>query len=217
MIDDNWIRKARKEWGGSQEELAGKLGVTKGNVSAWENGRHKPRLEQIIAISRITGYEMPPEEVRLLSAPSISMPNGEEFRVQLLANAASMGGGMDLQAEDVMTGSLTLSSQFVNEQIHPTRPDALRFIHAYGDSMSPTLNCGDILLVDTGIADVKIDGVYVLRAHERLFVKRVRQRLDGCFEISSDNPTHKTVDVLRGDHEVIVVGRVLWAWNGRKM
>jgi phage repressor protein C with HTH and peptisase S24 domain len=56
-----------------------------------------------------------------------------------------------------------------------------------------------------------------LEAHGRLFIKRVRQRLDGSYEISSDNPAHKTVDVLDGAHEVRVIGRVLWAWNGRKM
>lgn len=48
--------------------------------------------------------------------------------------------------------------------------------------MSPTLNSGDIVLVDTGIAAIDIDGVYVLEAHGRLFIKRVRQRLDGSYE-----------------------------------
>ena len=56
----------------------------------------------------------------------------------------------------------------------------------------------------------------MLRAHGRLFVKRVRQRLNGQFEISSDNPAHKTVEVLNGEHEVEVVGRVLWYWNGHR-
>ena len=138
-------------------------------------------------------------------------------RVDLLANSASMGLGTDVHDTDALCGHITLTDSFARNQIKPSRPEALRFIHAYGDSMEPTFSSGDVLLVDTGVGDVKIDGVYVLRAHDRLFIKRVRQRMDGHFEISSDNPTHRTVDVLNGDHEVAVVGRVLWAWNGRKL
>lgn len=136
--------------------------------------------------------------------------------VPLLSNTASMGVGTDAQADDVIADTMTLTPQFVHEHVRPSKESALRFIHAYGDSMEPTLKSGDVLLVDTGIRDVKIDGIYALRAHDRLFVKRVRQRMDGKFEISSDNPTHKTVDVLNGDNEVDVIGRVVWYWNGHK-
>lgn len=144
------------------------------------------------------------------------LPDGA-VRVPVLTNAASMGGGIDLADEDVICGELTLTPQFVAEQLRPVRPGALRFIHGYGDSMAPTFNSGDVLLVDTDMRDVKIDGIYVLEAHGRLFIKRVRQRLDGSYEISSDNPTHKTVDTLNGDHQVEVKGRVVWAWNGRRL
>ena len=48
-------------------------------------------------------------------------------------------------------------------------------------------------------------------------IKRVRQRMDGKMEISSDNPTVKTVDVLNGGHSVNILGRVVWCWNGRKI
>lgn len=141
---------------------------------------------------------------------------GQEVLVHLLANKASMGIGDDELAEDVIGGEIVLTRDFV-DRLHPARAESLRFIHAYGDSMAPTLNSGDVLLVDTSVKDVKIDGIYVLKAHERLFVKRVRQRMDGHYEISSDNPTHKTVDVLNGDNQVSVIGRVVFYWNGRKV
>lgn len=213
-----WVKDARTKAGKSQEALAHDVDVTKGNVSAWENERHQPNIGQVIDISLVTNYPVPVlVKEKLEAALEIAAGGGGNgFRIQLLANEASMGAGESLQAEDVLSGSLTLTTQFVMEHIHPTSPAALRFIHAYGDSMAPTLNSGDVLLVDTGIQEVKIDGIYVLRAHGRLFVKRVRQRMDGHYEISSDNPTHKTVDVLNGDHQVTVVGRVVWYWNGHK-
>jgi phage repressor protein C with HTH and peptisase S24 domain/DNA-binding XRE family transcriptional regulator len=55
----HWIRSARKKGGLTQEELGERLGVSKGNVSAWENGRHEPSYAQIQEISVVTKYPMP--------------------------------------------------------------------------------------------------------------------------------------------------------------
>lgn len=145
-------------------------------------------------------------------------PGEPAIHVPVLANSGSMGGGMDALHEDVMLGSIALSEAWVSKRIQPTQASALKFIHAYGDSMSPTFEDGDVLLVDTGVRDPHdIDGVYVLSANNRLFIKRVRTRMDNVTEVSSDNPTVKTVDVLNGDNALDVLGRVVWCWNGRKL
>ena len=84
--------------------------------------------------------------------------------------------------------------------------------------MSPTFSDGDVLLVDVGSRDpASHEGVYVLEVQGKSYIKRVRMRMDGSLEVSSDNVNIKTVDVLNGDHEVQVKGRVVWAWNGRKL
>ena len=151
----------------------------------------------------------------LTPSPSPGVP---VVHVPLLANAGSMGPGTDVMHDDVLVGQIALSEQWVARRLQPTNLNALRFIHAYGDSMSPTFEDGDILLVDTGIRDPKIiDGVYVMAANDRVYIKRVRQRMDGVVEISSDNATVKTVDVLNGDHRIDILGRVVWCWNGRKL
>jgi len=162
-----------------------------------------------------SGARSPVAVVNLAPAPG---PGESAVHVPLLANAGSMGPGTDIQHDDVLVGHIALSEQWVARRLRPTSILALRFIHAYGDSMSPTFEDGDVLLVDTGIRDPKdIDGVYVMAANDRVYIKRVRQRLDGIIEISSDNVTVKTVDVLKGDHRIDILGRVVWCWNGRKL
>lgn len=209
-----------------QSAVAKLLGQTAQTVHNWEQrGISKQGLlkaQQVIGCSASwleTGQGQQAMDGGLLvkNVLALAAEKVSGIRVELLANSASMGLGTEQQDTDTLCGHITLTEAFAKNQIRPSTPAALRFIHAYGDSMEPTFASGDVLLVDTGVVDVKIDGVYVLRAHDRLFVKRVRQRMDGHFEISSDNPTHRTVDVLNGDHEVAVVGRVLWAWNGRKL
>jgi phage repressor protein C with HTH and peptisase S24 domain len=146
------------------------------------------------------------------------LPGFEQFSVPKLANAASMGQGADQGHDDIVVGRLTLSPQWIAQTIKPlSRPENLRFIHGYGDSMEPTFTDGDILLVDVGARAADIDGIYVLSAGDRLFIKRVTARFDGVREITSDNPKVKTVQALTGDHPVDVLGRVVWAWNGKKL
>lgn len=172
-----------------------------------------PRLARAIAdanqASSIVVAAIAPSPSPAAGSPAINVP--------LLANAGSMGQGSDMLHDDVIMGSIALSPEWISKRLRPTTPQALRFIHAYGDSMAPTFEDGDVLLVDTGARDPAIDGVYVLEAHRRIFIKRVRQRMDGSYEVSSDNPNVKTVDVLNGDHAVDVLGRVVWCWHGRKM
>lgn len=144
--------------------------------------------------------------------------SGSSVHVPLLANAGSMGGGNEVMHDDVMVGTIALSPDWVSKRIRPSAAEALRFIHAYGDSMSPTFEDGDILLVDTGsINPSGADGVYVLEANHRLFIKRVTERLGGGYDVTSDNQRVKTIDVLNGGNDVIVKGRVVWAWNGKKL
>lgn len=190
----NWSKRGVSKAGAIKAQ--GIFGVSSAQIIAGEDHQFQPTAA-------------------LAPAPAPGMP---AIRVPLLANAGSMGMGTEVQHDDVLVGHIALSEQWVQRRIQPTSQAALRFIHAYGDSMHPTFEDGDVLLVDTGVKDPHaIDGVYVMTANDRVYIKRVRQRMDGVVEISSDNPTVKTVDVLNGEHSIDVLGRVVWCWNGRKL
>lgn len=206
------IERAREARGMNQSELARALDVTPQAVQKWEAGGtpRNARLSDIAAVLRVSVADLLGEEKEDKQAV------GASISVPILHSKASAGVGLDAQ-EDVVAGAMRLTDQFIAEVARNTRPDRLRIIHAHGDSMSPTLESGDLLLVDTGVITVNVDGIYVLRAHDRLFVKRVRQRLDGQYEISSDNPAHRNAEILNGEHQVEVVGRVIWYWNGRRV
>lgn len=84
-------------------------------------------------------------------------------------------------------------------------------IKARGDSMEPTINDGDLLLVDTRISAVKDDAIYVLQTDHHLIVKRVQQSLDGSMEIISDNKRYSNQTIKPGNaKDISVVGRVRW-------
>lgn len=218
------IRWARDQRALTQAALAKKAGVAQGTIGNAEAGtRGKPR--ELLKIARalmaspdwLESGKGKWDDVQQDERSTEFLPGFEQLSIPLLANSGAMGDGSDQLHDDVVVGRITVSPEWALRTLKPTALEALRFIHGYGDSMSPTFLDGDVLLVDVGVKECKVDGVYVLEANERIYIKRVRQRMNGDFEISSDNPTVKTVDVLDGSHTVGIRGRVLWAWNGRKL
>lgn len=201
---------------GRQADLARKAEISPSQLNQWLTGFRN--IGEKAARSLESKLGLDPGWLDGAGSPPLFTEDTEGgYAVKLLAAAASMGAGAE-QHDDVIVGRLTLSPTWISKSIKPlTKPEHLRFIHGYGDSMEPTFVDGDILLVDSGVNDVKVDGIYVLAANDRLYIKRVRQRMDGSFEISSDNATVKTVDVLDGSRPVQVLGRVVWAWNGKKL
>ena len=212
--------------------MARETGTPKSHFSAMTGGKRGLGDALAAKLEGIYGkpagwFDLPIEQSK--SAPSTSSvqvsalsptpaPGAPAIHVPLLANAGSMGPGSDEEHDDVVVGAIALSPDWLAKRIRPTKLEALRFIHAYGDSMHPTFEDGDILLVDTGRCDPSgADGVYVLATERRLFIKRVTERFNGGHDVTSDNPTVKTVQTLDGDRQIRVVGRVVWVWNGRKL
>ncbi|HDO1329770.1 TPA: helix-turn-helix domain-containing protein [Aeromonas veronii] len=90
-------------------------------------------------------------------------------------------------------------------------PAKMAVIRAKGDSMEPTINDGDVILIRLKNGEAPRDGLYVLRLDGGLFVKRLQFDLGGV-RIISDNPLYKSRDLSKEElAELDLVGRVVWA------
>lgn len=90
-------------------------------------------------------------------------------------------------------------------------PAKMAVIRSKGDSMEPTINDGDVILVRLKNGEAPRDGLYVLRLDGGLFVKRLQFDLGGV-RIISDNPLYKSRDLSKAElAELDLVGRVVWA------
>jgi len=122
------------------------------------------------------------------------------------------------QEAETIASLICLSKQWINKNLPLTGDiQKLAFTYVVGDSMQPTLNNGDMLLIDTSINTTIEDSIYALEVNEKFIIKRVRQRFDGSYEISSDNLAVKTVDILNDEFKIKVVGRAVWAWHGKRV
>jgi phage repressor protein C with HTH and peptisase S24 domain len=94
--------------------------------------------------------------------------------------------------------------------------DKLSIIRVEGDSMAPTLNPGDDILVDLGDREERLrDGIYVLRIDDALMVKRIALHpVARRVTVQSDNPAYPDWPDF-GIADLHCIGRVIWA--GRKL
>jgi len=97
-----------------------------------------------------------------------------------------------------------------------SRPSNLSIVRVEGDSMAPTLNPGDDILVDLDDCEERLrDGIYVLRVDDALVVKRLALNPRGRrLTIQSDNPAYPDWPDCALD-EISCIGRVIW--SGRKI
>ena len=79
----DWIKAARIHAEKTQEQLGDLLGITKGNVSAWEKGRHEASFAQLQRISELTGYPLQ------LDKPVVAQPASQDD-LQALAEVVAI-------------------------------------------------------------------------------------------------------------------------------
>ena len=70
-------------------------------------------------------------------------------------------------------------------------PDRLLLETAIGESMTPTIRDGNMLLIDTTDQTFRNFGIYVLEINGQRLVKRVQRKHDGSLVLISDNSAYQ--------------------------
>jgi phage repressor protein C with HTH and peptisase S24 domain/DNA-binding XRE family transcriptional regulator len=218
---NEWVKAARKHADFSQEKLGELLSCTKGNVSGWETGRHLPSFEQMVMISKETGYQLPQNQDMDRGPPTGGMapilawehpddlPPGEFVMIPRLSVQLSAGNGHEQIGIEFSKGMpQAFRAEWIREQ--KLKPNKLAAMTADGESMEPTIFHGDSLLVDTS-QDTVMDGkVYALWYDGGERVKRLFRLPGGGLRIQSDNPRHHTIELQPEHVELVrVIGRVV--------
>jgi len=166
-----------------------------------------------------------PEEVRLRLAemtgdradsfldPQLRQLHGRAaplLPVPLLDVSAAAGGGRsgdDFQPEET---ALSFPPMLLR-RITSAPTSTLRLISISGDSMVPTLEDGDMVMIDTGRTSPSPPGIFILDDGVGLVAKRV-DAVPNSFpqqlRLSSDNPAYSNYQ--RRIDEVRILGRVVW-------
>ena len=129
-----------------------------------------------------------------------------------------VAGRVDPENETIV-GRLELNERFVRTRLpNASSPANIRVITGYGDSMQGTYEDGDPLFVDVGITELKVDATYCFALNDEFYVKRLQRLPNGSIKIKSDNPHYDDILIPAPERANLrIIGRVLGAWNWRKL
>ena len=142
--------------------------------------------------------------------------HNEFVAIQYVPVRPSMGGGAVVeQAEERSGRDFHFRRAWIRDRLKAA-PSMLRVMAVQGDSMLPTLNDGDAILVDVNQRNPSPSGVFVLHDGMGLVAKRlehVPMSEPPRVRIISDNARYSPYECTAG--EVNIIGRV--RWYGREM
>jgi phage repressor protein C with HTH and peptisase S24 domain len=212
LVDEEFRRRLRliMQQFGSVADLARAVGVSDNAIYKWVSGRGQPSMMSLVNLSKAAGVS-----VEWL-ATGRGAPTKARSEVQ--PTEVSDGGGAARPVLRLPVGRAAIQNQQIVDYLS-FRPDWLQrvlnldlrstaLVEVIGDSMSPTADEGDVVLIDTRETRFRHDGVYVLRTGSDLAVKRLQRQPDGSILIRSDNPAYESYPVRAED--LSVLGRALW-------
>ena len=228
----------RKAINCSFAEYADKTGIPVSTLQKYEGEHRAPGSEAIGALAQsgvnvhwlITGQgpmlskDLPRSEHREGSyvEKADDFVYIDAFNVEVAA-----GHGADSEPEVVSSRMAFRRDWLKREGLKINR---LCIVRARGDSMEPSIESGDSLLVTVFIgyelnnlksgvpaSEYSIgEGLYVLRLDDGPSVKRLQQDYEGGVYIKSDNPAYDTVHVTKeAMSNLTIIGKV--EWMGRRL
>ncbi len=84
MEFNNKLYELRKQKGLSQEELAGRLNVSRQTISKWEVGESAPDMDNLVSISELFGVSL--DELVLDKTPEQEQPSVQVVRSELYSD-----------------------------------------------------------------------------------------------------------------------------------
>lgn len=182
----------------SQSELARVLGVSRSNINYKKENNVNLSDDDVLKIE--TYYE-----VSLNS-------NNDFFIIPVRGDVeASMGYGVTVYSEQ-QTATYAISRKLARDLgINSSQSE---MIYARGNSMHPTIEGGDSLLIDRSKTEIYDGKIYCIRLEGQLYAKRLQKLSASQLKIISDNKDYDPVIIdfkKEYDIDFEVIGEVRWA------
>jgi phage repressor protein C with HTH and peptisase S24 domain len=218
----------RKTAGLSQAGLASACGwKSQSRVGNYESGTREPTLADLekiasavgVSVSQLTYGELRhtlprPSGAEQEAEPEYPRtPHEDDYALIPQYTAKGSCGAGFLNGHVEVKGSLAFKREWLAKM--KAKPENLRVMYAHGESMEPYIFEGEVVLFDVSEKEPRDKKVFVIRRPDGdISIKRLAQRLDGTWVVSSDNPdkTRFRDETYLPDalHEIPIVGRVIW-------
>lgn len=219
-----WLKAEMNRLGISQAELARRLGpeFDRSKLSKTLNGPRKLAAQELYEWAAAIGAtppagmvadaepneEVPPATPESAAIPEVDARTGAGLAAD--GQTINVPAGAYAVSEDQARGTWSMPLDYLRFELRVPKL-AVRLVEVIGDSMHPTLQPGDRIMVNTGDRKPSPPGIFALWDGLGVVVKRVEHIPNTdplVYRIGSDNPHHATYE--RTEEEVHIIGRVVW-------
>ena len=209
------LRARIRQLGLSVAEVAREAGINRSFVYDILRGKSQtPNLEKLSRVAQVVKVDTD----WLLSGKGhvegddpIAEGYHEAFvAIQHVAPRPAMGGGVIVDADERSSRDFHFRKAWIRDNLKAA-PSMLRVMDVQGDSMTPTLKDGDVILVDMNRRNPVPPGIFVLNDGMGLVAKRlehVPMSEPPRVRIISDNHQYAPYECTA--EEVNIIGRVRW-------
>ncbi|MCK1065041.1 XRE family transcriptional regulator [Pluralibacter gergoviae] len=208
------LKKARSDAGMTQKALGDAIGVSQAAIQKIETGK----ASQTTKIVEIAGaLSVNPEWLSSGNGPMRNDGKGppitnsnDNFRIDVLDLTVSAGPGIINREFVEVLRSVEYSHAEARHMFDGRKADNIRIINVRGDSMSGTIEPGDLLFVDISVKSFDGDGIYAFLYDETAHVKRLQMMKDKLLVIS-DNKTYVPWDAIENEemNRLFIFGKVI--------
>ncbi|MEW5970250.1 MAG: S24 family peptidase [Pseudomonadota bacterium] len=194
----------------TQQELADSLDITRSKVSDIEAGNQKITTELAEKISKVFNISFEwllTGEGHMFS----SLASDNFFNIKYFPHVKSAAGSGCINHDETIE-YIPFPKIYINNIIKVS-PQNLNVICVSGDSMYPTIQDQDLILIDRSIDNLSKEGIYTFRQAENLQIKRLQIIENNNIKVNSDNKFYDSYITTLKDIEII--GIVVW--YGRKI
>lgn len=194
------LKTKRKELKLSQDELAKIIGVDQKTISHWENGINEPQLNKLRIFCN--NFNIPLSYFTGESGQQLDNVIYVDFYPDIYA---SCGKGGLIASDNKET--LAMPINLIPTKI--TKNKTYSIIKVKGNSMSPEIQDGDMVLIEHYEGEQIIDNaIYLFMYENEVFVKRLSKNINEVI-ITSDNKDYPQI-ILRKDeiNHLYIIGKV---------
>lgn len=223
----NLRRIIDKDFRGSQTLFSERVGISLAQIGQWLASPDSPHLRNMSERSArkieeklgLTEGTLDISDNALISSMLSNAEN--DLFIPIRNVSASMGPGYVTSEFELVIDSMQVSRSWLRKELpQVTSLQNLQIITSVGDSMSPTFDAGDLLLIDTGVTTISSDLIYAFTYKGCMYAKRIFvDPVESMIYVKSDNPSASNWKAISMDDiaDFTVHGRVIYAWKGHKL
>lgn len=193
------LRMAIKESSVKQSEIARSLNISNTAITYWLNGTTTNlKYDDVIKLSKLLGVN-PAWLMEGKGSKYDSEAQREDVvyieKLDIAASCGVLTADVDFRTDSEIVNNMEVGVEWFRNNFSRYNPDEIKIVSASGDSMSPTIEDGDLVFINVNQNVCDRDGIYFLFLDGQYFIKRVQRTVGRKLLLISENPRYRDIEI----------------------